>query len=84
MMISGRWSGEASLIVLAVFGIWWAWQQVQNLSDERQLFRATKDRDQRIAIVLGWSLSAFLGLVGGAATIGAAVRILGRIWSILH
>ncbi|MBX3452549.1 MAG: hypothetical protein KF777_23610 [Planctomycetaceae bacterium] len=83
-MISGRWTGEASLIVLAIFGLWWAWQQFQNLPDERHLFRATKDRDQRIAIVLGWSLSAFIGLAGVAAAIGAAVRISGRIWSILR
>lgn len=84
MMISGRWSGEASLIVLAVFGIWWAWQQVQNLSDERQLFLATKDRDQRIAIALGWSLSAFLGLAGVVAAIAATVRIASLVLSILH
>lgn len=83
-MIFGRWSGEAGLIVLAVFGIWWCWQQAQNLSDERQLFRTTKDRDQRIAIALGWSLSAFLGLAGVVAAIAATVRISGLVSSILH
>jgi hypothetical protein len=83
-MISARWSGEAGLIVLAVFGMWWTWQQFQNLPDERHLLLTTKDRDQRIAIVVGWSLSAFIGLAGAAAAVGAAVRISGRIWSILR